>query len=119
MCIEGSHVRVDKVDSAKTGALQWAERPRANIIGFDSLANAFVRVKGELRKYNSLEKAEKDLCGSVGIPLCRRSVCVPTYLPTTCASQNLARYIKNFEQIKAGRQYASSYTHSHQAVNNG
>ena len=43
----------------------------ANIIGFDSFANAFMRVKGEFRKNNMLDEAEKDVSGSVDVPLCR------------------------------------------------
>ena len=108
MCIEGSDVRVDKFDHAKTDAAPFNVL-NANIIGFDSSANPFMRIKREFRKYKLSDEAKKAVSGPLVVPLCRRAVRVPT----TYTSQNPAQYIKAFEQIKSGREYASSHIHSH------
>ena len=50
MCIEGSNVRVDKLINAKTDAGPFNVL-NANIIGFDSLANASMRVERDFWKY--------------------------------------------------------------------
>ena len=79
MYIEGSYVRVDKAAYAKTDAGPFNVLS-ANIIGFDSLENALLRVERGIKEHNSLNEAERT---SVALLVLRFVADQSVYLPYT------------------------------------